>query len=260
MILIAALEISNLQLLSFSLFVLLTAFISYRLKLGVGKNLIIGSIRTYVQLLFMGFALVYIFKYPNPFISLGVYVWMIFWAAKIISGRIENPPFPLFKTIFLTMLGSYLSLNIISLGVFLQAETWYAPQIFITIGGMIVGNSMNAMAVSLERFFSDLKNRRTEVEQNLLLGMKTKDAINDLVRDAIKAGMSPSINNLAGVGLVFIPGMMTGQILGGEDPITAAKYQIMIMLIICVSTALGSMLVVSQVAKKCFNKKQQLQG
>jgi len=256
--LLLALHISNLQLLSFSLFVLLTAFVSYRLKLGLEKSLLIGSLRTYIQLLAMGFALVYIFRYPNPFISLAVYIWMIFWAARIISNRIENPPFPLFKIIFVTMLVSYLALNIISLGVFLRADSWYAPEIFITIGGMIVGNSMNAVAVSLDRFFADLKNRREELEQNLLFGMKVKDAMNDLVRDAIKAGMSPSINNLAGVGLVFIPGMMTGQILGGEDPLTAAKYQIMIMLIICVSTALGSMLVVSQVAKKCFNKRGQL--
>ena len=123
---------------------------------------------------------------------------------------------------------------------------------------MIVGNSMNAVALSLDRLFSDLKNRRRELEQNLILGMKPLDAIRALVRDALKAGMTPSINQLAGVGLVFIPGMMTGQILGGEDPMNAAKYQILIMLIICVSTALGSVLVVSRVAKKCFNERGQL--
>ncbi|WDE96305.1 iron export ABC transporter permease subunit FetB [Lentisphaera profundi] len=258
MILFSSMQISNLQLAGFGIFVLLTAFISFRLKLGLAKSLIIGSLRTYAQLLIMGFALIYIFQYPNPYVSLAVYVWMIFWAARIISGRVENPPFPLFKVIFVTMLLTYLILNISCLGLFLQAEPWYAPQFFITIGGMIVGNSMNAMAISLERFFSDLKNRRMEIEQNLLMGMNTKDAISPLVREAIKAGMTPSINNLAGVGLVFIPGMMTGQILGGEDPMNAAKYQIMIMLIICVSTALGSILVISQIAKKCFNERHQL--
>ena len=255
---ISAMHISNWQLFSFTIFVLIVAFISFRLKLGLEKSLIIGSTRTYLQLLLMGAILVYIFKYPNPFISVGLYIWMIFWAARIVVGRIESPPFKLFPIVFSTMLFSYMLLNISCMGLFLNVNPWYQPQFFITIGGMIVGNSMNAVALSLDRLFSDLKNRRRELEQNLILGMKPLDAIRALVRDALKAGMTPSINQLAGVGLVFIPGMMTGQILGGEDPMNAAKYQILIMLIICVSTALGSVLVVSRVAKKCFNERGQL--
>ncbi len=255
---LSSLHISNLQLLSFTLFIFVTAVIARHYKLQLSKDLIIGSIRTYIQLLIMGLALVYIFKYSNPFLSLVVYIWMIFWAARIISKRITAAPFPIFKPTFLCMLVTYLSINIICVGIFLQADPWYTPQLFITIGGMIIGNSMNAMAISLERLFSDTINRRKEIEQKLLFGFTSKAAIQETVRDAIKAGVSPSINNLAGVGLVFIPGMMTGQILGGEDPINAAKYQILIMLMVCSSTALGCMLTVQFMAKKLFNEKSQL--
>ena len=78
---------------------------------------------------------------------------MIFWAAKIICSRIIDPPFKLFSMIFTTMLFTYTILNVLCMSVFLNLEAWYAPQFFITIGGMIIGNSMNALALSLERLF-----------------------------------------------------------------------------------------------------------
>jgi putative ABC transport system permease protein len=117
---------------------------------------------------------------------------------------------------------------------------------------MIIGNSMNAIAISLDRLFSDLLRRRSEVELLICLGATGKEASVDMYRDAIKAGMIPSINAMMGVGVVFIPGMMTGQILAGSDPLVAVKYQIVVMLMLVASTALGSLLDVSLVRKRCF--------
>ncbi len=118
---------------------------------------------------------------------------------------------------------------------------------------MVIGNSMNAIAISIDRLFSDLLRRRGEVELLLCLGATGGEASADMFRDAVKAGMIPSINSMMGVGLVFIPGMMTGQILAGSDPLVAVKYQIMVMLMLVGSTAIGSVLVVSLVRRRCFS-------
>jgi putative ABC transport system permease protein len=156
------------------------------------------------------------------------------------------------------MLLSYMLVSVFVVGVIVDATPWYQPEYFLTLGGMIIGNSMNAIAISLDRLFTDLLQRRGEVELRLLLGATAREASADITREAIRAGMIPSINAMMGVGLVFIPGMMTGQILAGSDPFVAVKYQIMVMLMLVGSTALGSILVVGLVRSRCFNREQQL--
>jgi putative ABC transport system permease protein len=89
---------------------------------------------------------------------------------------------------------------------------------------MVIGNSMNAIAISLERLFGELRKSRSLVEMRLTLGATYREATADITRGAVKAGMIPSINAMMGVGAVFIPGMMTGQILAGAEVITAVKY------------------------------------
>ena len=123
---------------------------------------------------------------------------------------------------------------------------------------MIIGNSMNAIAIALERLLGDLRERRAEVEMKLCLGADYKEASQDIVRNAMRSGMIPSINSLMGVGIVFIPGMMTGQILAGADPLIAIRYQIVVMVMLVGATAVGSLLVVLLVRKMCFGSGAQL--
>ena len=123
---------------------------------------------------------------------------------------------------------------------------------------MVVGNSMTALGLSLDRLFSDLKTKKDTVEMMLCLGATAKEASRDIFNDALKAGMMPSINSLAGVGLVFIPGMMTGQILSGEDPMLAIRYQIVVMFMLVASTALTVVIVLGIVRRRCFGPAQQL--
>ena len=255
---IAATDIANWQLFSFVGLILLSSLASWKLALGLGKDLWWGACRTYAQLMIMGFVLTYVFQTTNVFITLALFLWMIFWASRIISGRIKDKPFPLQLPIFTTMALTYISITALSVGGFLQNSPWYDPVVFITIGGMVVGNSMNAIAISLDRLFADLRDKRAEVEQRLLFGASAQQASSPILRDAVRAGMIPSINSLMGVGLVFIPGMMTGQILGGEDPINAARYQILIMLLVSASTAIGCSAITLYMLKKCFNSDDQL--
>ena len=246
------------QLIAFTGFIVLSSVTSLMLKLKLEKDLWIGAVRTFSQLFLMGFVLKFIFQSENVFLVVGLFVWMVFWASRIINNRVKNKPFELQVPIFLTMVVTYMLISSVTTGGLLQVETWYKPAIFIPLAGMVIGNSMNAIALSLDRLFSELKDKRAEVEQMLIFGADSKQAMRPALQAAVRTGMIPSINSMMSVGLVFIPGMMTGQIIGGQPPVDAAKYQIMIMLMISSSVAIGCGLVTYLVAKKCFTEDHQL--
>ena len=246
------------QLIAFSIFIVLSSVISIYMRLKLEKDLWIGAVRTFVQLFLMGFILKFVFNNVNIFFVLGLFVWMVFWASRIINKRVDNKPFDVQMPIFISMVVTYILISSMTTGGLLQVNPWYDPAIFIPIAGMVIGNSMNACALSLERLFRELQDKRDEVEQMLMFGADSKEAMLPALKAAVKTGMVPSINSMMSVGLVFIPGMMTGQIIGGQPPVDAAKYQIMIMLMISASTAIGCSFVTSLVAKKCFNEKHQL--
>jgi len=124
----------------------------------------------------------------------------------------------------------------------------------IPIAGMVLGNSMNGVALALERTFSDMDARSEELLAMTALGATPWEAAGDVVRTAIRAGLIPTINSMAAAGLVFIPGMMTGQVLAGADPLNAAYYQIVVMLMVSAATALGCVLAVLLSFRRRFSQ------
>ena len=246
------------QLIAFSGFIVLASIVSVYLKLKLEKDLWVGAVRTFCQLFMMGFILKFIFENSNVFFVIGLFVWMVFWASRIINKRVINKPFDMQMSIFLTMVTTYILISAITTGGLLQLGHWYEPRYFIPLAGMVIGNSMNAIALSLDRLFVELRDKREEVEQMLIFGADSQLAMRPALQAAVRTGMTPSINSMMSVGLVFIPGMMTGQILGGQAPVDAARYQIMIMLMIASSVAIGCGLVTTLVARKCFSSTHQL--
>ena len=123
---------------------------------------------------------------------------------------------------------------------------------------MLAGNAMNTIALALDRFFADLRLKRDEVELRLLIGATPAEACADVFKDALRAGMIPAINSLMGVGLVSLPGMMTGQILAGAAPQEAVRYQVVVMLMLVATTALVSFLALLQIRRRCFGQAMQL--
>ncbi|HAA88987.1 MAG: Uncharacterized protein XD63_1158 [Thermoanaerobacterales bacterium 50_218] len=240
------------------LFVVLAGLSSLVLQLGLHKDIFWGTVRTVSQLFLMGFLLKYIFQLNSAGPVLLVYAVMILFAAQIIRGRVKNKEIPYLAPTIISMFLSYTLVAFIVTAGIIQVEPWYRPSYFLPIGGMIIGNSMNAIALSLERLFGDLRAQRDVVEMYLSLGADYREASGDIFRRAVSAGMIPSINSMMGVGLVFIPGMMSGQILAGADPIIAVKYQIVVMLMLVGSTALGSFLVTLLVRRMCFSASHSL--
>lgn len=227
-------------------------------RLGLGRDLVIGTIRTFAQLFVMGYALVLLFQWNSAPLVLAVFVIMIVFAARIVSTRVNEKDVPYMGATFLSMLAGYCIVAVLVTGLVIQAEPWWKPQYFLPLGGMVVGNSMNALAISLERLFTGLRDRRAAVEMRLCLGADYEEASREIMAEAMRAGMIPSINSMMGVGVVFIPGMATGQILAGADPMLAVRYQIVVMLMLVGSTALSSLLVLKLTRKRCFGVGQNL--
>jgi len=121
-----------------------------------------------------------------------------------------------------------------------RVPTWYEARYVLPIAGMVIGNAMTGIALTLERLFADLDARSAEILGLTALGASVWEAARPSVRAALKAGMMPTINSMAAAGVVFIPGMMTGQVLAGADPVEAAKYQIVVMLMIAAATGIAA--------------------
>jgi putative ABC transport system permease protein len=140
----------------------------------------------------------------------------------------------------------------------LDVEPWFSPYAAIPIGGMIIGNGLNSTALTANRFVGEMKHREKEIETLLALGATPKLAVYDAMKASIHAALIPNINAMMTVGLVQLPGVMTGQILAGIDPIIAVRYQIMIMYMWFTTATLANMIMLAIVYRQYFTSKLQL--
>lgn len=251
-----AVPISDFQLALSVLLVLITGAISAALGLGLLKPLLWGTVRTFVQLGLIGYALTYIFNVNNLFLIITIITVMCVIASRTATSRSPNTGrYPMVLG-FVSLWVSTFLVGAIVVGLIIAPEPWYSARIAIPIFGMILGNSMNGIALSLDRLFSEVRSRIPEVEALLSFGATPWEAVRDCVRVAVRAGMTPTINSLMVVGLVSLPGMMTGQILGGADPRLAVRYQIVVMLMITAAVAIGCLLLVMLSYKKMFTAEE----
>jgi len=251
-------HISLWQLMLGLLFILAAGLTSLYHALNLERELLLGTFRTFAQLFLLGYVLTFVFELEKAYLVMMLFFIMVLFAAWTIRGRVKEKQISFFRPVFLSMVISYGLVSYFVTAFIVRADPWWKPQYFIPLGGMVIGNSMNAIALALDRLLNDLKKRRDEVEMMLCHGADYREASRSMVRDAMQAGMIPSINSMMAVGVVFIPGMMTGQILAGSDPLVAIRYQIMVMIMLVGSTAVGSLLVVLLVRRRCFGPAQQL--
>ena len=146
------------------------------------------------------------------------------WRAMLLSSS------PAFAAGLLT---TFIALAVI------QPSPWYAPRFLLPILGMIVGNAMSGVALVLDTATASAARERQSIEARLALGATRFQAFEDILRRSLRTGLMPILNQMAAAGIVSLPGMMTGQILAGIDPVEAAKYQVMIMFLIAGATAIA---------------------
>ncbi|KXZ39231.1 putative ABC transport system permease protein [Alkalithermobacter thermoalcaliphilus JW-YL-7 = DSM 7308] len=223
------------------------------------KEILVSSVRMTVQLILVGYILVYLFNNINPLNTIIVITVMeVFAIHNIITKTKSNLSKPLKNIITLSMLFGTLSSLIYFLLVVINISPWYDPRYFIPIAGMLIGNSMTGISLGVTRLVDGMYSQRHLIESALMLGATPKIAAKEIVDNAFDCAILPTINSMLGMGIVFLPGMMTGQILSGISPVTAIKYQIAIMLGIVGSVALTVILFVQFGYKTFFNEESQL--
>jgi putative ABC transport system permease protein len=224
-----------------ALLLLIPAAASIALKLGFEKRLGIASIRTVLQLGLIGLVLEWVFELNRWFHVIPLLLVMLTAAARAAVGRSKRS-FPgaelaAFGSLVLASSVTAFSVTEVVIGI----DPWYEPRYVIPLMGMLLGNGLTGISLGMDRMLSDLVAHRQAIEGRLALGATTWRAILPWTRDAIRSGMIPILNSMSVVGLVSLPGMMTGQILAGAPPQDAVAYQILIMFMIAACTAIGTM-------------------
>ena len=164
-----------------------------------------------------------------------------------------------YHTFIAIFTGSLLTMFMVIV-VIIEVDPWYNPQYLIPLTGMVLGNSLNGISLGFDRYLSELKNRQGEIEELLTLGATTWEANREIFRNSVRAGSIPIINQMMVVGLVTLPGLMTGQILSGIDPFEAVKYQILIMFMIANTNSVSLVIFLFFAYKKVFDKNKRLKS
>lgn len=232
--------------------------LSAGLKLGLGRSLLIASIRTVVQLLLVGFVLEWLFTQANAAVILLVSLGMAAMAAIAAVNRTSRRFAGAYWHSLLSVLGSASIVTGLVIGGVIQIQPWYDPQYLIPLLGMLLGNTLNGISLGLDRFVEGLVGQRDRIETLLALGATRWEAAHQQVEDAIRVGTIPIVNSMMVVGLVSLPGMMTGQILAGASPVDAVRYQIVIMFAIAAGTALGTVGMVLLAFRRLLSADHQL--
>lgn len=227
-------------------------------RLGLEWNLAIATARTVVQLLAVGYFLAVVFAWRNPWAVLAVLVVMLTIAAIVARNRISKKIPGLLPLVWGSILVSTVLTMVYTNLLVIQPETWYEPQYVIPLAGIVLGNAMNAAAIAGERLVSTLNASQLEIETYLSLGATPEQTIAQYRKDAIKAGLIPTINSMMVVGIVTLPGIITGQLLSGVSPFNAALYQILIMFMLAFATLVTTLLVTQGIYRQFFNKAAQL--
>lgn len=252
-------DITFWQLITAYIFIIILLFIVRWRKISREKEIIIASVRMTIQLVLVGYLLTYVFHHSHPIYTVLILLIMEAFAIFNIFNRMKMPVrSSLKKVVALSMfVGTVLSLIYFDF-IVVHFTPWFNPRYFIPIGGMIIGNSMTGISLGLHSLLEGMKSKKALVESALMLGATPRAATRDIVNHAFDAAILPTINSMVGMGIVFLPGMMTGVILSGADPLTAIKYQIAIMLGITGSVSLSVILFLHFGYKTFFNKKAQL--
>ncbi len=243
-----------------ALLVVLLALLSWRLRLGVGRRLLWSAARATVQLMLLGLVLRTLFAQTSPLLVALMALVMLAVAGHEVMARQQRR----FRGVWgyglgtVSMFLSSFTVTLMALTLVIQVEPWYEPRYLIPLLGMLLGNTMSGIAIALDNLTRSAWEQRGRIEARLILGHPWNEAIAGLRRQALRSGLIPIINAMTTAGIVSLPGMMTGQILAGSPPLEAARYQLMILLLIAGGAGLGGMAAVWGGSRRLFDERERL--
>lgn len=251
-------ELTYLQVGLAALLILINGAISVALQLRMERSLLLASLRTVVQLWLVGLVLEWVFRLQRWYVVLAVACLMTLVAGLTAASRNRRRYPGIWRNTVVSVWASAWLVTGYALFAVLQGvQQWYQPQYAIPLLGMVLGNTLNGISVGLNSLTEALATRREQVEALFALGATRWEAARTPVQHAVRTGLIPITNTMMVVGIVSLPGMMTGQLIAGMAPAQAVKYQIVIMFLIASATALGTVGVVLLSFLRLFNSAHQ---
>ena len=253
-------ELSDFSILTAACLVLVNGVISMLLRLNLERRLAVATVRTIVQLLLIGHVLGWFFRPATPWYAIALLMLLMSLIAGLSAVRRVEWRFPgIWLNSVVAVVASSWLVTIIAMPAVIRPAVWsgHIAQYAIPLMGMILGNTLNGISLGLDRLGEELFGKRDRVEMLLTLGATRWEAAQEPIRQAVRTGMIPIINSMMVVGIVSLPGMMTGQLLSGADPLVAVRYQIVIMFLIAAGTALGTISAVLLSYLRLFNRRHQ---
>ncbi len=237
---------------------LMSIGLAHLLKAKQGRDIFWAGLRMFVQLLLVGYILHLVFALKTALPVMLVLVVMVGFAVQTIGARVQVKMPHFYRVVGTSMLFGCGGMTFFFCTLVIGLEPWYDPRYLIPLAGMVIGNSMTGASLAVERLNAEFRERREAIETALCLGSSVQLAAEPAVSSAFRAALIPSINAMAAMGLVFLPGLMTGQILSGTEPLIAVKYQIAIMCVITGSVALSTYLILRLGYRSYFTPYQSL--
>ena len=243
-----------------AMLVLALAGLSLPLRLDISRQLLVAAVRTTVQLMLIGLVLKVLFENANLLWVSVIALVMLAVAGREVMVRQTRRlrGWWSFGVGGASMFVSTFGITILALTVIIGTQPWYKPQYAIPLLGMMLGNTMTGVALGLERLTHGAWQQHAVIETRLMLGHTWQQAIGDIRRESVRSGMIPIINAMAVAGIVSLPGMMTGQILAGNPPLEAVKYQILVMFMIGSGTGFGTVAAVWVASRRLFDQRERL--
>ncbi|PJM78799.1 ABC transporter permease [Bifidobacterium scaligerum] len=237
--------------------VAIAAGISELMRINIGKTLLWSACRALLQLCAMGFIIGYVIRANNVLLVFAVIAVMLVAAVQITLSRAKGVPKGLAGPVLLSLTITMLLMISLVTELVVRPHPWYAPQLVVPLTGMLLGNTVSALAVGLSRFYESMNERRDEIDTLLALGSTAWEAARPSIVSSIRLGLLPTTATLASCGIVTIPGMMAGQVIAGGDPLEAAKYQFVVFAAIAALTLVADSLIMAMVYRTCFTADDQ---
>jgi putative ABC transport system permease protein len=240
--------------------VVLDAAASLALRLQLHRQLLWASGRMVVQLIAVGFILRYVFAARSPWATLAIVIVMGLIAAREIAAR---PPHRFKGWAGLTISGATVAIAALitvslALGTAIRPHPWYDPRYAISLVGIILGSVLNSASLALDGVVGGVWRERGAIEAQLALGIQYRAATLPLLRESVRRGLLPIINQMSAAGLITLPGIMTGQIIAGIDPIEAVKYQILLMFLLAGASGVAALAIAELSLQRLTDRRQRL--
>ena len=250
-------KLSIIQFSAIYILLLVVLAIMKHAKIKQTKLLFIASLRMTIQLILAGLVLTYIFENPKPLFTIFYIIAMVMFSFHRVLSKQPR----LNKRFKIAIMLSIGISGIFVIGYFVGGVigiSIFNPRYTIPIGGMIIGNAMTGVSLALKTFMENILSQRSKIDTLLNLGVSPKAILAPYVNQALETALLPTLNSMLSMGIISLPGMMTGQILSGTLPLTAIMYQIAIMIAICTAVCLSVFSTLTLGYKTLYNHKNQI--